>query len=78
MLAATSLVVLASLAQSAFGLISTTDSSQVVSTSTFTKAKGEGFTKAIIRGYQEACSSVRISVDRSGVPNFVIDMRTHT
>lgn len=62
MIAAASLVILASMAQSVFGLISAVDSSQVVPTATFTKAKGEGFTKAIIRGFQEACSVVSASV----------------
>ncbi|KAF5327264.1 hypothetical protein D9619_003939 [Psilocybe cf. subviscida] len=41
---------------SAYALVHGVDSSTLVSTATFTKAKGEGFTKAIIRGYQEACS----------------------
>ncbi|KAF8322107.1 glycoside hydrolase [Clavulina sp. PMI_390] len=47
-------------------LVSAVDSSSLVSTSTFTTAKSEGFTKAIIRGYEEACS-VGGEVD----PNFV-------
>jgi hypothetical protein len=29
----------------------------LVSVATYTKAKGQGFTKAVIRGYQEACGS---------------------
>lgn len=33
------------------------DSSVLVDTATYKKALGEGFTKAVIRGYQEACGS---------------------
>ncbi|KAF8056655.1 glycoside hydrolase superfamily [Lyophyllum atratum] len=51
---------------SSLALIHGVDSSQLVPTATFTKAKGEGFVKAVIRGYQEACS-VGGRVD----PNFV-------
>ena len=61
MLASVSLLVLASMAQSALGLISAVDSSSLVPTSTYTTAKGEGFTKAIIRGFEEACGVVCIS-----------------
>ncbi|KZP22241.1 glycoside hydrolase family 25 protein [Athelia psychrophila] len=42
------------------------DSSQLVSEGTYSTAKGEGFTKAIIRGFEEACGSGG-QVD----PNFV-------
>ncbi|KAG0252808.1 hypothetical protein BGZ95_006519 [Linnemannia exigua] len=38
------------------GLVHGVDSSSEVSQDIFTKAKEEGFTKAILRGYQEACS----------------------
>lgn len=33
------------------------DSSQLVSEATYKKAYGEGFTKADIRGFEEACES---------------------
>ncbi|PPR00801.1 hypothetical protein CVT24_000733 [Panaeolus cyanescens] len=49
-----------------YALVSAVDSSQLVSEATYKKAFGEGFTKAIIRGYQEACG-VGGQVD----PNFV-------
>ncbi|KAK3815804.1 MAG: glycoside hydrolase superfamily [Linnemannia gamsii] len=39
------------------GLIKGVDSSTLVSVDTFKKAYSEGFTKSIIRGYQEACAS---------------------
>ncbi|TFL01972.1 glycoside hydrolase superfamily [Pterulicium gracile] len=41
----------------ALGLIYGVDSSTLVSTATFTRALSQGFTKAIPRGYQEACGS---------------------
>lgn len=41
----------------AHALVSAVDSSQLVSVATYQKAKSQGFTKAIIRGYQEACGS---------------------
>ncbi|KAF8193064.1 glycoside hydrolase superfamily [Pholiota molesta] len=53
-------------AASSYGLLHAVDSSSLVSTATYTKAFGEGFTKAIIRGYSEACG-VGGQVD----PNFV-------
>lgn len=53
----TVIFVIASLASSTLALVHGTDSSTLVSQATYTKAKGEGFTKAIIRGYQEACGS---------------------
>ncbi|KAF5311107.1 hypothetical protein D9619_007635 [Psilocybe cf. subviscida] len=42
-------------ALSAYALIHGVDSSTLVSTATYKKAKAEGFTKAVIRGYEEAC-----------------------
>jgi len=54
------------LASSALGLIYGVDSSALVPEATYSKAKGEGFTKAVIRGYEEACG-VGGEVD----PNFV-------
>jgi len=41
----------------AYALVSAVDSSTLVSVATYTKAKSEGFTKAIIRGYSESCGS---------------------
>lgn len=67
-----SLAVVASLASSALGLVLGVDSSQLVSVGTYTKAKSEGFTKAIIRGYEEACSVVR------GTITCIIAFHTHT
>jgi len=60
------LALLASIIPAAFSLIHGVDSSSLVSEATFSKAKGEGFTKAVIRGFEEACS-VGGEVD----PNFV-------
>lgn len=60
------LALFASLATSSLALIHGVDSSQLVPEATFSKAKGEAFTKAVIRGYEEACS-VGGKVD----PNFV-------
>lgn len=57
---------LTSLAPAAFALIHGVDSSSLVSEATFSKALGEGFSKAVIRGFEEACS-VGGEVD----PNFV-------
>ncbi|KAG0057121.1 hypothetical protein BGZ83_001555 [Gryganskiella cystojenkinii] len=51
------------------GLVYGVDSSSLVSQATFTKAKGQGFTKAIIRGYQEACSNGG-RVDPNFVPTY--------
>jgi hypothetical protein len=59
------LLVLPGLIASSYGLFAV-DSSQLVSQATYIKARGEGFTRAIIRGYQEACG-VGGKVD----PNFV-------
>jgi len=47
--------ILPALITSAYGLVSAVDSSTLVSVATYKKAFGEGFTKAIIRGYSEAC-----------------------
>ena len=63
------LVSLATLAPSAFALVYGVDSSSPVPTSTYVKAKSEGFTKAIIRGYEEACS-VGGEVDPNFVPTY--------
>ena len=49
-----------------YGLIHAVDSSQLVSEATYAKARSEGFTKAVIRGYEEACGAGG-EVD----PNFV-------
>ncbi|KAF8148288.1 glycoside hydrolase superfamily [Crassisporium funariophilum] len=61
-----SLLLLPAFVLQAYALVSAVDSSQLVSESTYVKARGEGFTKAIIRGYEEACG-VGGEVD----PNFV-------
>jgi len=61
-----SLALLPALFASAYALISAVDSSTLVSEATYAKARSEGFTKAIIRGYEEACG-VGGEVD----PNFV-------
>ena len=53
-------------ATSSYALVSAVDSSTLVSTATYSKALSEGFTKAIIRGFEEACG-VGGEVD----PNFV-------
>ncbi|GJJ12719.1 hypothetical protein Clacol_006963 [Clathrus columnatus] len=58
--------ILLSTAISSSALVFGVDSSSLVSEATFAKAKSEGFTKAIIRGYEEACS-IGGEVD----PNFV-------
>ncbi|KAF8522937.1 glycoside hydrolase superfamily [Hysterangium stoloniferum] len=59
-------ITLATLISPAFALVHAVDSSTLVSVATYTKARGEGFTKAIIRGFEEACG-VGGEVD----PNFV-------
>ena len=51
---------------SSYALVFAVDSSSLVPEATYVKALGEGFTKAIIRGYEEACG-VGGEVD----PNFV-------
>ena len=61
-----SLLLLPALVASSYGLIHAVDSATLVSEATYAKALGEGFTKAIIRGYEEACG-VGGEVD----PNFV-------
>jgi len=60
------LLLLPALIVSAYGLISAVDSSVLVSEAIYKKALGEGFTKAVIRGYEEACGAGG-QVD----PNFV-------
>jgi hypothetical protein len=60
------LLVLPALIVPSYSLIFAVDSSQLVPEATYAKARSEGFTKAIIRGYEEACS-VGGEVD----PNFV-------
>lgn len=60
------LTVSLSAALPSFSLVFGVDSSSLVPQSTFETAKSEGFTKAIIRGYEEACS-IGGEVD----PNFV-------
>jgi hypothetical protein len=60
------LLLLPALIASSYGLISAVDSSKLVSEAAYAKARSEGFTKAIIRGYNEACS-----VGGKTDPNFV-------
>ncbi|KAF8510870.1 glycoside hydrolase superfamily [Hysterangium stoloniferum] len=60
------LFALATLTTSSLALIFAVDSSTLVSEGTFSTALGEGFTKAVLRGYQEACG-IGGQVD----PNFV-------
>ena len=60
------LLVLPALIVSSYATIFAVDSSQLVPEATYVKVRGEGFTKAIIRGYEEACS-IGGDVD----PNFV-------
>ncbi|KAF5311108.1 hypothetical protein D9619_007636 [Psilocybe cf. subviscida] len=56
-------------ALSAYAIIHGVDSSTLVSTATYKKAKAEGFTKAVIRGYEEACV-VGGLVDPNFVPTY--------
>ncbi|KAF8522575.1 glycoside hydrolase superfamily [Hysterangium stoloniferum] len=60
------LFILATFIAPSFALVHAVDSSSLVSVATYQRARGEGFTKAIIRGFQEACG-VGGEVD----PNFV-------
>jgi len=60
------IVTLFTLTSSTLALVHGVDSSTLVSTATYAKAKSEGFTKAVIRGYYEACAAGG-NVD----PNFV-------
>ena len=64
-----SLLLLPALIASSYGLIFAVDSSQLVSEATYAKARGEGFTKAIIRGYEEACGAGG-EVDPNFVPSY--------
>ena len=56
-------------ASSTLALVYGVDSSTLVSEATYAKAKSEGFTKAIIRGYEEACG-VGGQVDPNFVPSY--------
>lgn len=60
------IIAIAAFASSSVALTQGVDSSTLVSEATYSTAKGEGFTKAVIRAYQEACGSGG-QVD----PNFV-------
>lgn len=60
------LLLLPAFIASSYALVYGVDSSALVPTATYSTALSEGFTKAIIRGYEEACS-VGGEVD----PNFV-------
>ena len=63
------LLVVSAFASSALALVHGVDSSTLVSEATYAKALGEGFTKAIIRGYEEACG-VGGEVDPNFVPSY--------
>jgi hypothetical protein len=65
----TKLQVLPALIASSYGLIYTVDFSKLVPKATYVTALGEGFTKAIIRGYEEACSKGG-EVDPNFVPSY--------
>ena len=60
------LLVVSAFASSTLALVYGVDSSTLVSEATYAQAKSEGFTKAIIRGYEELCG-MGGGVD----PNFV-------
>jgi hypothetical protein len=60
------IILISTFVTSSLALVHGVDSSTLVSEATYAKAKGEGFTKAIIRAYEEACG-VGGQVD----PNFV-------
>jgi hypothetical protein len=64
------IIILVAFTSLALGLLHAVDSSTAVSQAIYATAKGEGFTKAIIRGYYEACGSGGL-VD----PNFVSSYR---
>ena len=51
------IITLFTLASSTLALVHGVDSSTLVSKATYAKAKSEGFTKAVIRGYYEACAA---------------------
>lgn len=61
--------VLPALIVSSYGLIHAVDSSSLVSENDYARARAEGFTKAIIRGYEEACG-VGGEVDPNFVPSY--------
>nr|QNJ46260.1 GH25 muramidase [Hypholoma polytrichi] len=63
------LVLLPFLALAAHALVYGVDSSSLVPVATYQKALGEGFTKAVIRGYEEACG-VGGEVDPNFVPSY--------
>lgn len=60
------IIILVAFTSLALGLLHAVDSSTAVPQATYATAKSEGFTKAVIRGYYEACGSGGL-VD----PNFV-------
>ena len=63
------LLVVSAFTSSTLALVYGVDSSTLVSEATYAKAKSEGFTKAIIRGYEEACG-VGGEVDPNFVPSY--------
>jgi hypothetical protein len=64
-----SLLLLPSFITLSYALTHAVDSSQFVSEAIYAKARSEGFTKAIIRGYEEACG-VGGEVDPNFVPSY--------
>jgi hypothetical protein len=64
-----SLLLLPALISSSYGLIHAVDSSSLVSQATYASARSQGFTKAIIRGYEEACG-IGGEVDPNFVPSY--------
>ena len=63
------LLLLPAFIASSYGLIFAVDSSQLVSEAIYAKARSEGFTKAVIQGYEEACG-VGGEVDPNFVPSY--------
>ncbi|KAH9474386.1 putative GH family 25 lysozyme 4 [Psilocybe cubensis] len=64
-----SLLLLSGLIVSSYALVHAVDSASLVPVATYQKARAEGFTKAIIRGYQEACG-IGGQVDPNFVPSY--------
>ena len=63
------LLLLPALIASSYGLIHAVDSATLVPEATYVKARSEGFTKAIMRGYEEACG-IGGEVDPTFVPSY--------
>jgi hypothetical protein len=63
------ITILTSLVSLSLALVHGVDSSTLISEATYAKAKSEGFTKAVIRGYEKACG-VGGMVDPNFVPSY--------